>query len=179
MLFRSPRSTLRNCFDGVKTHVNQQTLTLAEEVLMKWVKVMGHQGVLLPYSTLAAYASEISGKVIRDSWHKRFLTWHPDLKVKATMSLEKCCAKALNRVALEGFYDILEGVVKEFDIEPDNIWNMDEKGVKLGIGAKVAAVIDHDQAMVYSVEDGNCELVTIIEAVSANGKALVSLIIFQ
>ena len=56
---------------------------------------------------------------------------------------------------------------------------MDEKGVQLGIGAKVAAIIDCDQAAVYSVEDGNCELVTIIEAVCANGTALILSVIFQ
>jgi len=48
---------------------------------------------------------------------------------------------------------------------------MDKKGVQLGIGAKVAAIIDRNQAAVYSVEDGNWELVTVIKAVCANGTA--------
>ena len=43
----------------------------------------------------------------------------------------------------------------------------------------MAPVIDPDQAMVYSVKDGNCELVTIIEAISTNGKALVPSVIFR
>jgi hypothetical protein len=59
------------------------------------------------------------------------------------------------------------------------MWNMDKKGVQLGIGVKVAAIIDHNQAAVYSVEDGNCELVTVIEAVCANGTALIPSVIFQ
>lgn len=104
---------------------------------------------------------------------------HTDLKIKATTSLEKCWAKALNRTSVEGFYNILEQVMEEFSIKPENTWNMDEKGVQLGIGVKVVAIVDHDQATVYSVEDGNCELVTIIEAVSANGTALIPSIIFQ
>ena len=67
----------------------------------------------------------------------------------------------------------------EFGIERENTWNMDEKGVQLGIGAKVAAIINRDQATVYSVEDGNCELVTIIEAICADGTALLPSVIFQ
>jgi hypothetical protein len=69
-------------------------------------------------------------------------TRHPDLKVKVTSNLEKCCAKALNKTAVEGYFDILEEVVHEYHIKPENEWNMDEKGVQLGIGAKVAAIID-------------------------------------
>jgi hypothetical protein len=59
------------------------------------------------------------------------------------------------------------------------MWNMDKKGVQLGIGVKVAAIIDQDQSTVYSVEDGSCELVTIIEAVCMDGMALVPSVIFQ
>ena len=56
---------------------------------------------------------------------------------------------------------------------------MDEEGVQLGIGAKVAAIVDCDQATVYSIEDGNHELVTIIEVVCADGTALAPSVIFQ
>lgn len=183
-MYQVPRSTLGDRMRGLRTraeaHVKQQNLSLAEEVvLVKWAKVMGRRGVPLTHSTLIKYASEISGKPVGESWPKRFLARHPDLKVKATTSLEKCRAKALNRTAVEGFYDILEQVVEEFGIKKENIWNMDEKGVQLGIGVKVAAIIDRDQAAVYSVEDGNRELVTIIEAVCADGTALIPSVIFQ
>lgn len=183
-MYQVPRSTLGDRMKGLRTraeaHVDQQNLSLAkEEVLVKWTKVMGRRGVPLTHSTLARYASEISGKPIGESWPKRFLARHPDLKVKATTSLEKCRAKALNRTAVEGFYDILEQVVAEFGIKKENTWNMDEKGVQLGIGAKVVAIVDRDQATVYSIEDGNRELVTIIEAVSADGRTLIPSVIFQ
>ena len=179
-----PCTTLHSRMKGLRTHaeahVEQQALSPAEEeVLVKWAKVQGRRGIPLTYSTLTKYASKILGKLIGESWPKHFLARHPDLKVKATTSLEKCRAKALNQTAVDGFYDILEDVVAEFGIERENTWNMDEKGVQLGIGAKVAAIIDRDQATVYSVEDGNRELVTIIEAVCADGTALLPSVIFQ
>ena len=141
--------------------------------------MLGHHGVPLTHATLSTHASEILGKPVGESWPKRFLARHADLKVKTTTSLKKCRAKALNPTAVEGFYDILGAVVEEFGIKPENTWNMDEKGVQLGIGVKVAAIIDQDQSTVYSIKDGNHELVTIIEAVCTDRKALVPLVIFQ
>jgi len=177
-------STLGDHMKGLRTHaeahINQQNLSPAqEEVLVKWAKVLGRRGVPLTHSTLSTHASEILGKPVGKSWPKRFLARHTNLKVKTTTSLEKCRAKALNPMAVEGFYDILEAVVEEFGIKLENTWNMHEKGVQLGIGVKVAAIIDQDQSTVYSIEDGNHELVTIIEAVCADRKALVPLVIFQ
>ena len=99
--------------------------------------------------------------------------------MKATSSLKKCHVKALNKTAVEGYFNILEDVVQEFDIVPENQWNMDEKGVQLGIRAKVSAIVNCDQVTVYSVEDGNCELVTIIEAICANGTVLAPSVICQ
>ena len=183
-LYDVPCSTLGDCMKGLPTHAevhaDQRALSVAEEeIIVEWAKVLGRQGVPMTYSTLTKYAAEISGKHIGKLWPKRFLARHPELKVKATSSLEKCCAKALNKTAVEGYFDILEDVVREFDIKPENQWNMDEKGVQLGIGAKVSAIVDRDQATVYSVEDGNHELVTIIEAICANGTALAPSVIFQ
>jgi len=56
---------------------------------------------------------------------------------------------------------------------------MDEKGVQLGLGKRVAAIVDWDQKAVYSVEDGDRELITIIETVCADGTALKPTVIFQ
>jgi len=183
-IYQVPCSTLGDCMKGLRTraeaHIDQKNLSPAqEEVLVKWAKVLGCCGVPLTHSTLSTHTSEILGKPVGKSWPKRFLARHTDLKVKTMTSIEKCCAKALNSTAVEGFYDILEAVVEEFGIKPENTWNMDEKGVQLGIGVKVAAIIDWDQSTVYSIKDGNRELVTIIEAVCADRKALIPSVIFQ
>ena len=40
-------------------------------------------------------------------------------------------------------------------------------------------MIDQDQTAVYSIEDGNRELVTVIECICADGSVLHSSVIFQ
>jgi len=104
---------------------------------------------------------------------------HPDLKIRWSRSLEKCRANNANPATIRCFYDIYEEVVKEFNILKENIYNMDEKRIQLGVGKQVASIIDCDQKEVYNIEDGNRELVTVIETVCADGSALAPLVIFK
>lgn len=147
--------------------------------MAKWVKVQGRRGIPMTYAGVAQCAGAISGQQIGESWPKRFLKRHPDLKMKKTTGLEKARANALNQFAVNKFFDMLTDVIKEYNILPENLYNMDEKGVQLGIGAKITAMIDCDQKTVYSIEDGNRELVTIIEAICADGAILHPSVIFQ
>lgn len=51
--------------------------------------------------------------------------------------------------------------------------------MQLGIGKNVAAIVDREMKNVYHIEEGNRELVTIIEAISVDGAALPPSVIFQ
>jgi len=73
----------------------------------------------------------------------------------------------------------LEDTIKSYNIPAENIYNMDEKGIQLGIGQRVKAFIDCDQTDVYSVEDGNRELVTMVETISADGWSMHPSTIYQ
>ena len=64
-------------------------------------------------------------------------------------------------------------LIEKFSIPEENIYNMDENGIQLGISAQVLALVDCDQKIVQHVEDGNRELVTIIEFIAADGIRLV------
>ncbi|KIL55798.1 hypothetical protein M378DRAFT_188648 [Amanita muscaria Koide BX008] len=59
------------------------------------------------------------------------------------------------------------------------MYNMDEKGVQLGIGKRIAALVDRNQKVAQHIEAGDRELVTIIETVCADGSSLVPSVIFQ
>ena len=98
--------------------------------------------------------------------------------MKKTTGLEKACAKALNQFAVNEFFDMLTEVIKEYGILPGNLYNMDKKGIQLGIGVRITAMIDQDQKTVYSIEDNNRELVTVIETICADGSILHPSVIF-
>ena len=122
-------------------------------------------------TVITDYVADIVGHAVGESWVRCFKGQHHELKVRWSSTLEKCRMASLNPTLVNKFYNILEETITRNNIPAENIYNMDEKGIQLGIGQKVKAFIDQDQKDVYSVEDGNCELVTMIEYVSADGKS--------
>ena len=179
-----PRSTLTDRWNGTPTrtegHAQELLLTATqEEVLTEWIKVMGRRGIPMTATTIIDCVAEIAGRELGVSWVRRFKACHLELKVKWSLALEKCRAASLNPTLVNEFYNILEDTIKGYNIPVENIYNMDEKGIQLGIGQKVKAFVDRDQTDVYSVEDGNRELVTIIETVCADGSSLHPSVIYQ
>lgn len=182
--FGVSRSTIQDHLWGLQScqhsHDHQCWLSLAqEELLVQWVKVHGHHGVPLSPAALTEHATIICGKQVGSSWATRFLSHHPDLKVHYITSLEKCHANNVNPTTICKFFEMYKEVIDEFKIEEWNIYNMDEKGIQLGVGKKIVVIVDHDQKMAYNIENGDREIVTMIECISADGTALPPLAIFQ
>lgn len=121
---------------------------------MEWIEVQGCCGVPMTYTSISHATAEISGKPVREIWPKWFCKHHLDLKMKKVTGLEKAQVKALNQFAVDEFFDMLTNVIQEYNITPGNIYNMDEKGIQLGISARITIMIDQDQKAVYSIEDG-------------------------
>ncbi|KDQ22463.1 hypothetical protein PLEOSDRAFT_35884 [Pleurotus ostreatus PC15] len=95
-------------------------------------------------SSLHDFASGALGKHVGENWPSRFVTRHPEIKVKLTTTLEACRARSLNRTNVDKYFNILEEVIAKYAIRPENIWNMDEKGLVLGDSARRRALVDRD-----------------------------------
>ena len=130
-------------------------------------------------SAVAAHVSLISGEKVGESWMHQFCACHPEIKVKWTTGLEKCRAQSLNPTAVGGFYDTLQDLLEKYNIPEENIYNMDEMGIQLGMGKQVRAFVDRDQKCVFQVEDGDRELVTVMECIWADGTAIPPSVIFK
>ena len=182
--FNVSKSTLTARFNRRKSkkeaHEHEKTLSFAAETaLVEWVAKLGRRGIPLHASAVAQHASVISGIKVSERWVHRFRARHPELKLKWTTGLEHCRAQSLNPTAVAGFYDNLKDILDKYDIPEENIYNMDEKGIQLGMGKRVCAMVDRDQKTVHQVEDGNRELVTVIECVCADGTAIRPSVVFK
>lgn len=179
-----PYGRLTARFNGRKTrkeaHEHERNLTpAAESVLIDWIKEKDRRGIPLHPSAVAQHASMISGKPIGEHWVSRFRARHPEIKAKWTTGLEKCRAQSLNEAAVKDFYELLGDVRVQYKIKKENIYNMDEKGIQLGVGGRVLALVDRDQKNVHQVEDGNRELVTFLECPCADGTVLPPTVVFK
>jgi hypothetical protein len=85
-----------------------------------------------------------------------------------------------NPKILREFFELLKSVVEKYNITSDRTFNMDEKGFLLGY-AQSAKVIVHSSKKSYRfvTQDGNRELVTVWEGVSAAGFVCPPLIIYK
>lgn len=113
--FCVPRSTLTDRFNGVRTrkeaHEHELNMTAAqEEVLAEWTKVMGRRGLPMTHATLTNHASKIAGKPV---------------------GLEECRARLLNPVVVNEFYQMLGELMQEYSFPAENIYNMDEKEIRI------------------------------------------------
>ena len=72
-------------------------------------------------STVALHANAISGAHIGEHWVAQFRRCHPDLKAKWTTGLEKCHAQALNKPAVDDYFEMLEELIEKYEIEKHNI----------------------------------------------------------
>jgi hypothetical protein len=183
--FDVPKTTLTERFNGRSTHAqaaqDQQRLTPAQEkVLVAWIKSCGARGMGLTAQAVMEAGSMISGTELGETWYRLFIARHRlDIRGRWALGLEAPRAQCLNRTTCEEFFLLLEHIVDEYKIAPENTYNMDEKGVMMGLGQKTFVLADRNQASVNVIEDGNRELVTVIECISADGRDLDPTVIFK
>jgi hypothetical protein len=182
--FDVSRSQLTARWNGRGTrasaHAAQQKMSPAQEdVLTDWIKSLARRSIPLSPAAIAEYASVILKEPVSEPWVRKFRRRHGDLKARWTTGLESCRARSLNLAQVSGFFNILQDIILQYDIVPSNIYNMDEKGIQLGVGKRMLVLVDRDQKTVQQVEDGSRELVTIIETVCADGTALPPCVIFK
>jgi hypothetical protein len=183
--YKVSRTTLTARYNGRQTrleaHAKEQKLTPSQEnVLKEWIKALGRRGLPMSLHLVAEQASVIlGGDPLSEHWARHFRTRHPDLQSRWASGLECCRAKALNRPQVTEYFNILIELITKYNIIPSNIYNMDEKGVQLGIGKRTLVLVDRDQKTIQHLENGDRELVTIIETVCADGSSVPPSVIFK
>jgi len=83
---------------------------------------------------------------------------------------------------VKDYFQKLATLLEKYNIPPENVYNMDEKGCQLGGRRKQSHrkyLLPWASHKSYRIQDANLELVTVVETVSADSYALKSYIIFK
>jgi hypothetical protein len=80
---------------------------------------------------------------------------------------------------LEYHFKLFHKALKEYQVKEANIWNMNEKGFLLGISAKYRVICKKGRKNPKYTQDGNRELITVLECVSAEGVVLSLLVVIK
>ena len=117
--------------------------------------------------------------VVGPKWTRRFLDRHPEyLKRKQKpLAVERKNAHSLKD--MEEYFETFRKLVEWFGLVPDDIWNMDETGFRIGCG-KAQWVITNDASKALVMPDpDNREYITSAESINGVGRAIPVFLILQ
>jgi hypothetical protein len=81
------------------------------------------------------------------------------------------------------YFELLHDKMKEYNIEPSHIFNLDEKGFMIGVLGRSKRVFDkkiYDQkGVTTAVQDGSRQWITVLACICSDGTALSPSLIFQ
>ena len=177
-----PFSTLYDRIRGVttnrKSHTKQQLLSPTDEkAVIRWIKDLEQAGFPPRMDHVRQAATLIAGKPPGTNWITRFLNRHPELAARFTTTMDKDRIHASTPQIIRKHFKDLKEVLK--GVENQDIWNMDEKGFLMGLAKRLKVICTYRQGNFPVADDGNRELLTCIESVSAAGVVLPPLIIYK
>ena len=155
-----------------------------EEALQDWIMQLATWGWPVQVWQLHAMASAMllgkgDTKELGIHWTQGFLEWHPTLKSRFITGLDKECALAQHPEIIQNWFDLFERIRKEKSIHPNDCYNMDEKGIMLGMIGKSHCIIPKEQKKQYMTQPGDQEWATLTECISMSGQVLPAWIIFK
>lgn len=130
------------------------------------------------------FASEIAGKEAGKSWVDRFIKRHGvDFISRWTSGMDTSRKNADSAFKYTLYFELLRSKIEQYDVEPRNMYNMDEKGFLIGILSKIKRIFSRHQyeegGIKQMIQDGNREWITTIACICADGSSLTPTLIYQ
>ena len=150
-------------------------------------------GVPLRYKNVAAAADEILAAAcgpdespppaVGEHWPSRWFKNHPEFAVRREKSIELERQRAMNVDQIREFFNKYKAAVDEYKIETADSWNMDETGLRVGVGRGQWVVVPAGQEQGRFTNligsHGDTEHITVVESISAGGVVIAPLIIIK
>ena len=122
---------------GARDHVspNSRLLNNVQEAgLVTYIGDLTRDGLPPTKAMVRNFASEIAGKRVGEGWVTRFIHRNKShLIANWVRGLDRTRSIADNRHHYKLYFDLLHQKMKQYKIEPSNLYNMDEKGFAIGI----------------------------------------------
>ena len=154
--FGVSKSTMYRRLSGGKTRAEareeQQLLSKHEEkALIVWITMLAATGNPVSHPMVRAMAEEIRQQRVEsineadcvlvdyppigEGWVSRFLGRYPFMATKLSRVIEAARIKDVSSELILEFFDVLVNLVAEYDIQVEDIYNMDETGYHFNIFA--------------------------------------------
>ncbi|KAF5848074.1 hypothetical protein GGP41_009307 [Bipolaris sorokiniana] len=167
---------------------SQQYLTQEEEkALVKFLLLMSSLGQPVRVKYLRSLAFSIARQRFTKSesikrpgknWPRAFEKRHPELQTRRVRSIDwKRHGNNIYEKIVEWF-NVISQVLQDPCVLPENVYNMDEIGVMLSMLGSAKVLVGKNDGQVSRGAGVKRTMVTAIECISADGRALLPLIIW-
>ena len=112
-------------------------------------------------------------------WLDRFLKCHPKLIASFAHRIDAASVHESTEKQIKEWFIIVERVLKEFNIDPKNVYNMDESGHHIGVTQVPHTVHDSFCNVNYRKQGGRQEWVSVVECICADGSVINALLILK
>lgn len=172
-----------------KAHELDQTLEDAEEkVVVSRIEEMDQRGFPLRVDMVRVMALKVLQQregidtmnvALGQHWITRFLDRHIHLASKFSTQVKKQRIVSSDPKILKHAFDVPGPLIRRLQIQPSNIYNMDEKGLQMRKSARVKVICVRGRRSPPLLTDGDRELVTAVECVAADGTVLPPMLIYK
>ncbi len=180
----------KGCQNRYSINQDQQKLLSSEEkVLVNHVRDQTQAGYPPSVSAVRMMANILlerrlslgrgvdSAQIVWIHWFKKFAARHPDLKAIKIRSMETMRVKESSPACLGEWFEIAKEHLPGTPVY--NIYNMDETGIMLGYLKTAKRVVTTDVPRPYQASPFTRESATILECISASGRAITPTIILK
>jgi hypothetical protein len=101
--------------------------------LVQYIKEITKQGLPPTCITIQNFASVVATFLVSTRWVSRFIARHKAaLTSKRTVGIDRDHIKADNRDSYCHYFELLYPKIRQYNVKPRYIYNMDEKGFLIG-----------------------------------------------
>jgi hypothetical protein len=187
--FKVDCSTLRRRHKEGQTsveakNIRQRKLHPQQEAeLVQYIKDLTKKTLPPTRQMIQNFTSQVAGCDVSASWVTQFINRHCiNLITKWITSMDYQRHQADSLLKYDLYFDLLHSKMTEYNVQPHNIVNMDEKGFLIGVLSHSKRVFSWElwekKEVTAALQDGSREWITLLAAICADGEVLPTGIIY-
>ncbi|GKU10279.1 unnamed protein product, partial [Fusarium langsethiae] len=179
--------TLRNRQNGIQSRdawvpKSRRLTDLEEQIIVQFLLDLDSRG----FPARLRFVEEMANSLLADRdaspvgkrWAHNFIKRQPELKTRLFRRYDYQRAKCEDPTIIRGWFRLVQNTIAKYGIRSDDIWNFDETGFMMGvIMAGMVVTGSERQGRPKSVQPGNREWITVIQAINAEGQSIAPFII--
>ena len=156
-----------------------------EQALQKWIENLDEMGVPPTAETIRNCAnsmihrSDPDARGVGKNWPYNFIQWlGPEYKRVKQKPMDPNRLAATDISVIDSWFDRLEIQLRINKIQPENLYNFDETGFRIGQGKREKVITAYPDDAIHIPSDSSRISVTVVECIAAKGWVMPPFIIF-